>query len=203
MLLAACREGIVPEVLRLLKKEKKTGRLPSFIDQEDPNGHTPLDTALRFKHLKVCEILVEKGGADPNRTSCNGTTPFMIASHGGHLELVRLFKEKGGADVNKSTPAEPGPPGGGTGGLERLTPLVIACQNGQVAVARYLAENGADVNALSGRGTTPLLTFCEGWREGGGGVQLEVVRLLLAGGARVNQVAADALRTALAPLLSS
>jgi len=43
---------------------------------------------------------------------------------------------------------------------ERITPLWVACQNGQIEVVKFLLQNGADPNISNNFGCTPLIIAC-------------------------------------------
>ena len=61
------------------------------------------------------------------------------------------------------------------------TPLLIACENGDIRAARNLLNNGADVNRANKKGETPLYVACERGH-------VDAVRLLLEKGADVERV---------------
>jgi len=60
------------------------------------------------------------------------------------------------------------------------TPLLIACENGDIRAARNLLNNGADVNRANKKGETPLYVACERGH-------VDAVRLLLEKGADVER----------------
>jgi ankyrin repeat protein len=169
-------------------------------------GVTPLQLAAINGSGSMIDRLL-KAGADPNvRLTPAGDTALMMAARTGKVEALRVLVEAG-ADLNaKET-------WGGT------TPLMWAVSEGHAAAVRMLIDAGADVNARShyvaaanGRGfegRTPLANssdakaadFASGWltplmfaaREG----DVELARMLVAGGADVNAVGGDG-KTALA-----
>ena len=61
---------------------------------------------------------------------------------------------KAGVDVNFREPSRYG-----------NTPLVMACQYNLVEIAKYLMENGADINLKTGTGHTPLMAAASGSEE--------------------------------------
>jgi hypothetical protein len=61
----------------------------------------------------------------------------------GHTETVQALLEAG-ADINQVTPAD------------KTSPLLLACINGHYDLAKLLVERGADPNAASDPGATPL-----------------------------------------------
>jgi ankyrin repeat protein len=63
---------------------------------------------------------------------------------------------------------------------ENISWFFIACFNGQLDVAQFLFENGANVNETIGGGATPLLVACQNGR-------LDVVQFLLKNGADIDQ----------------
>ncbi|XP_037427657.1 ankyrin-3-like [Triticum dicoccoides] len=97
----------------------------------------------------------------------DGTGLLQLASFLAEMEVCKYFVEELGFDVNA---------GDLTGGV---TPLSSAALFGEVAVARYLLDNGADPNKLDDRGSVALHNAA---KSGNG----EVVDLLLSRGARVD-----------------
>ena len=65
------------------------------------------------------------------------------------------------------------------------TPLSLACGNGYPDIVEYLLFNGADVNAVSRSGDTPLIKVAENYVMDKD-AQLNIVDQLIAKGANVN-----------------
>lgn len=57
-----------------------------------------------------------------------------------------------------------------------ITPLHLAAENGDIKIAKFLIENGADVNAKNREGFTPLIYACKSQQK-------EMVKFLIKNGA--------------------
>ncbi|XP_046559208.1 E3 ubiquitin-protein ligase MIB2-like [Haliotis rubra] len=64
-------------------------------------------------------------------------------------------------------------------GMQRLTPLMIACHEGQVQIARFLLESGADLDTKGHMGITPLSAALVGKKEA-------IVTMLIERGANIH-----------------
>ena len=73
-------------------------------------------------------------------------------------------------------------------GNQLETPLMTASRKGQLVVARFLLDNGANVNLKGGNGNTPLHTAAQAGHKG-------MVEMLLARGADVNASYVNQLET--------
>jgi len=226
----ACTNGSAPLVELLLKAGAKpdtaiaTGETPlmtcaasgataavkmllakgAAVNVAEPSQHqTALMWAAAEQQAEVVGLLVESG-ADLRARTRNGFTALHFAARQGDIESVtRLLAA--GADVNiRSLPDAPDKGQGrafASALSEGSTPLLVATVRGQVPVALYLLEHGAEPNA-GDAGFTPL-HWASGTWEGGvsnpvygfsdpmGGIpnrqaKLQLVRALLAHGANVN-----------------
>ena len=160
---------------------------------------TALDWAIQQGRTETADLLRKHGGMTVEELRA-GMTPLHAAAREGLKEVVELLIAAG-ADVNakdqwfgqKQTPLDfaiqyktaPKPPillrehGGKTGA--ELNALLDAAKNGDIeAVKQHLAA-GADVNAKSGDGTTPLHNAAVYGHN-------EVAELLIANGAEVNAI---------------
>jgi cytohesin len=135
--------------------------------EELRSGMTPLHAAARKGLKEVVELLIAEG-ADVNE---------KIASGGSHknktpLDLAIQYEKPETADLLRTH-------GGKTS--EELNVLIDAAKNGDIeAVKQHLAA-GADVNAKSGDGTTPLHNAAIYGHN-------EIAELLIANGAEVNAI---------------
>lgn len=69
-----------------------------------------------------------------------------------------------------------------------LTPLHFAVQNSKVDIVNYLIENGANINAKTSNGQTPLhLSVAGGFYKSQNLDKTDVVKLLLEKGATINE----------------
>ncbi len=159
------------------------------------HGCTPLHCAARYGHKEVAELLIAKG-ADINAKDTRGRTPTDLAINQGRKELAKLLASKG-SDVSLHTAAY-------IGDLQRVekfidggtnvdakdqkgqTALHYAAKVGQIAVAKLLIANGADVNAGE---WTPLqeAAYCS----------KDMVEFLIAKGANINASGWSPLHSAL------
>ena len=155
-------------------------------------GATPLWLASLSSSGAMVERLLE-AGADPNVALASGETPLMSAARAGNAAAVGLLLAHA-ADVNA------------TEGSRGQTALMWAAAQQHADLARLLVEHGADVHARSSvwhqlentagntnasgdfemahGGSTPLLFAA---RQG----DIDTARMLLAGGADVNDTAAS------------
>jgi hypothetical protein len=135
---------------------------------------SPLGAALRGEHLKIAEVLHERG-ADVDVQGHYKCTLLDGASSSGHLKLVHwLLSRSANPNVRDGEGWTPLHSAAYFGHIEvsRLllqyetniyaydnrgrTPLHLAVQYGRVNVARLLLEYGADIDAHDNQGRTPL-----------------------------------------------
>jgi uncharacterized protein len=126
-------------------------------------GEPAIVTAARSGSAEVVELLIGKG-ADPNAKGARGQTPLMFAAAQGHAAVVAaLIRHK--ADVNARSDAwgqvEAQEPHSHPAVMREFmhggnTALMFAARAGDLASARALIDAGADVNAATAHGTTPL-----------------------------------------------
>lgn len=106
----------------------------SEINSEKGEKIEPLNTEEEDKKRAIiAEILLTKGGVDPNITDAKGQhAPLHLCAMNGYAEVARVLlrhSKKAEVDpVNKLT----------------KTPLMYACQEDQCAVVEVLLEHGAD-----------------------------------------------------------
>jgi uncharacterized protein len=115
-----------------------------------PGGEqTPLLMAARANRESVMRALVA-AGADPKIKAQDGTTLLMTAASSGHVEVVKyayeLSPEIGAVTDRKMTVMHAAV----TGSMQTSTQPEI-CK-----VVQFLADKGADLDAVDGRGRTPI-----------------------------------------------
>jgi ankyrin repeat protein len=106
----------------------------------DDKGQVGLFLALRDDSPKVLAALLSHPGVKIDATNSADESPLMMAALRGRLDWTRQLLERG-ARVNR--------PG--------WTPLHYAASGPEPKVVLLLLERGADIEALSPNGTTPLM----------------------------------------------
>ena len=140
------------------------------------NGLTPLLEAVRQGHSRVCESLIAQG-ADVN-LPMNGDYSIDLVQQGEwfHQSSIWRLTLRNHDKIAGNVPS--------------LTPLHIAAGFGDQAIVRLLIDAGANCNAMTPDGWTPLLLTSVLLREPGNRQALiDVIKLLVQGGADVNTCA--------------
>jgi len=170
-LLFSAREGCLDCVKALLEKGAK-------IDLPDPEGVTPLISAIFNTHFDVAKYLIEKG-ANVDRWDWWGRSPLYLAvdyntlPHGGRpdqpsldetlpIDVIRMLLEKG---ANPNLQLKLPPPYRATGadrGVDQMlsvgaTPLLRAAKAMDAPAIKLLLEHGAVVDLANNQGMTPTL----------------------------------------------
>lgn len=148
---------------------------PTLVNAIGGRYESPLLVALRGKHIRIAELLLEHGG-DVDVRGKRGQTPLhnvVLWSHNTVIDAVQ-FLLKHDADVNARRSSD------------LSTSLHLAANNGELRVTQLLLNHAAVVDSRNNKGQTPLhlvarleMSLNESDRPG-------VVRLLIAHGADVN-----------------
>ena len=136
------------------------------IEAKDDIGMTPLFVASYHGMSMLVKMLV-KAGADACGTDNTGTTCLTLAAGYGHTETVRYLVGLKGVDVNHVLAM-----------ALSGTSLFLAVEGGHLKVVQVLIAAGADVEARSSEGLTPLHTACAGG-------DIAIVKMLVKAGADV------------------
>jgi uncharacterized protein len=161
-LVTAARSGDAAALRRLLDAGAP-------VDARDGDGRTALLIATRANQVEAARLLIERG-ADVNAKDRIDDSPFLYAGAAGRLEILRLTLAAG-ADLRSTNRF------GGTA-------LIPAAHYGHVEVVRELLKTAIPVDHVNRLGWTALL---EAVILGDGGpAHVEIVRLLLAHGARTD-----------------
>jgi ankyrin repeat protein len=139
------------------------------VDTRDASKRTALLVATHHNRIDATRLLIERG-ADVNAQDDIQDSPFLYAGAQGRLEILRMTLAAG-ADL-KSTNRYGG------------TALIPAAHHGHVETVRELLKTKIDVDHINRLGWTALL---EAIILGDGGTaHTEIVRLLVARGARLD-----------------
>lgn len=139
-------------------------------DESEFSGMTVLMVASKRGYPEMVEALIKRG-ANVNLKRYVGDTPLMLAAGSDNVKTVSLLL-KAGADPNVK---EISPHAG------ELTPLTLAINlstQHRIEIAEILLAAGAEINPRGNFFMSPLMQAVE---------DLEMVKLLIAHGADVNQ----------------
>lgn len=138
------------------------------VDGRDARRRTALLAATHANRIDAARLLIERG-ADVNAKDEIQDSPFLYAGAQGRLEILRMTLVAG-ADL-KSTNRYGG------------TALIPAAHHGHVETVRELLKTKIDVDHVNRLGWTALLEAII--LGDGGAAHTEIVRLLVAHGARL------------------
>ena len=110
-----------------------------------PQPDTALTIAAEAGDAATVRTLLARG-ADANGMDSHGFTPLVRAARRGHYEAAVVLLD-GGANPNRYDSLRTRP---------AWSPLMNAVHKSQGRMVQLLIERGADVNARSSDGTTPL-----------------------------------------------
>jgi ankyrin repeat protein len=144
------------------------------VDSRDAQGRTPLLAATHANRVDAARLLIDRG-ADVNAKDAMQDSPFLLAGAQGRLAILRMTLAAG-ADLGSTNRY------GGTA-------LIPAAHRGHVETVRELLKTRIAIDHVNRLGWTALL---EAIILGDGGPEhTEIVRLLVAHGASVQQADAQ------------
>ena len=109
-------------------------------NQADAQRNTALHKAIMEESEKVAMLLIEHPQMDVNALNLAGETPVMLAALRGHLPWVQALVRRG-ALINEAG----------------FTALHYACSGPDNGVSAWLITQGAELDARSPNGSTPLM----------------------------------------------
>ncbi|KAF5306570.1 hypothetical protein FQR65_LT07297 [Abscondita terminalis] len=112
------------------------------INWQNTNGQTALHLSIESENFDVARFLIEEG-ADVNVTDNFDTTPFFLACRFCSTEMVKKVKPTV-TDINWQN-------------RRGETALHVSLENERLDIARFLIDEGADVNVTDNYRTTPFL----------------------------------------------
>jgi uncharacterized protein len=204
-LLFAARQGSLDTVRELVSAGAE-------VNHASVDGSTPLLVAVQNGHYDIGRFLIDHG-ANPKQANGKAWTPLYLAvanrdalatavpapSKEGALDFIKMLLDRG-ADPNVRIIARTEVHQANTSLWLKeagATPLLRAALCGDLTVVRLLLDRGADPLRGTLDDTTPLMVAAGvGWAEGftfqySDEETLELVKLLLEKGARVNDANAD------------
>ena len=154
------------------------------INKRDPQGYTPLASAIRLGSLSTSEFLIDHG-ARIDDTDGDGWSPLLHAVLRNDVKAIQLLLRR---KANIEKPA----PGG-------FTALAIAVEEQKFDAAKVLIDSGAQIDTPAGsKKVTPLMVAASEAAPQSRAVKLtqtlssiEIARELIARGAKVNAASAE------------
>ncbi|KAH3770109.1 uncharacterized protein LOC127846507 [Dreissena polymorpha] len=161
--------GDVDKMKPFFVRDPKTGK--SLVDpnaRRIQDGSTVLQLAIKSRNSAAVKLLLDNG-ADCSLADYMGDNAVMLAIKEGEAAVInQLWPQRGALDVNHAN-------------IFGITALHLAADRKWEGCVNFLLQNGANPNATSTSGITPLMfAACKG--------ALKIVDLLLKAGADVLRV---------------
>jgi ankyrin repeat protein len=149
------------------------------VDTLDIHGYSLLSTATSAGHVRLMQYLLDQGAEEKQWVHREALLHLAVES--GKVEAVKFLLARG-ADVNSRTLSDSVIGNGGR------TPLHLAAEALNYAMATYLLRQGAQINTLDEDGVSPLLDaiFAASHFRYNPTQALRLVQLLVEHGAQVN-----------------
>lgn len=112
----------------------------------DDKGQNGLYISMREGSFKVAAVLLKQPQLKPDQSNAAGETALMMAALKGHTDWLQPLLDRG-ASID----------GAGGKNTKAWTALHYACSGSQASTVQALLARGADRNARSPNGTTPLM----------------------------------------------
>ncbi|KNC85224.1 hypothetical protein SARC_02599 [Sphaeroforma arctica JP610] len=149
--------GLLEYLLKAIQtEESRTGMsVRSQTVACNSTGDNALIAAASRGHTKVVDLLLSSLKGDLELSSVlnsrnkGGDTPLSVAVAAGHHETVALIAEQPGILIDSINNTQ-------------LTPLLVACERGQVDILKTLLSANADCTLVDANGASPLMigVFC-------------------------------------------
>ncbi|MGV2432459.1 MAG UNVERIFIED_CONTAM: ankyrin repeat domain-containing protein [Rickettsiaceae bacterium] len=168
----ACLSGDLALVESMLRQN------PELVSKHDQYNRFPLMVACEHRKLEVVRLLLKNGANIDKGHEITRKSPLMEALEAGNVALIKLLLENGAdvsiVDNNQSSTLlvaclscnveivelvieEEAKDNIIKPNSSRITPIMRACERGDVDVARLLVLYGADVNLCKQDDTSPLM----------------------------------------------
>lgn len=129
-----------------------------YVDNRDREGFTPLMEAVRLGYLEIVKLLIEGGGANPNRWA-DGDNIIGLATDGGHRDVVEYLRTVVSNDRHNSvneTTLLVGERRRDRKPDHRVERLVDAAMGGFEDMVIDSLKSGVDPNAIGSNGQAAL-----------------------------------------------
>ena len=120
------------------------------INEDGPEGYTPLHAAALNGHLQVCLFILDRV-QNKNPAVRSGLTPLHLAANRGHEEVFKAIAN----EIEDKNPAD----------NEGETPLHGAARMGHLGICQFILDRVADKNPSNNFGRTPLHHAAENGHE--------------------------------------
>ncbi|MBH9575648.1 ankyrin repeat domain-containing protein [Inhella proteolytica] len=137
------------EFFRMIELDSRSAVLEALLRGMDPNvlapnGQRPLHWALMHESGQALDGLLADPRTDVEAENASGERPLMLAALRGRLAWAQLLVRHGAAVEPKR-------------GQKTWGALHYACSGPDQGVSTWLLDQGADINARSENGSTPLM----------------------------------------------
>jgi ankyrin repeat protein len=144
----ACNSAHLQSCAELLELRREIAALEGFDRYlRDEYGNTPLHDAARRGLVEVAELLLDEGGYNVNVENRMGDRPLHMSAASGHLGMTKVLLLDHGAYIDPHT----------SWGMSPLFWSASGSSHNHVQVARFLIQQGADVNAKTTANHTVLM----------------------------------------------